>query len=210
MKVSELFRSLQGEGVRIGVPTVFVRLAGCNLRCAWCDTPYAQAPEGEDVGIDEVLRRVQGYGCMEVCITGGEPLLQKDTLRLILRLLEMGYYVTLETNGTLSLQELPCEDRLTVSMDAKCPSSGMAEKCDLSNIELLGPGDQLKCVLADEADYAYALSILRRYKPKCTVVMTPVGGRDLRWIADAVLRDRVQARVLPQLHKMIWEEERER
>jgi len=180
-----------------------VRLAGCNLRCEWCDTKYAQEG-GEEKPPEKVLEAVKAFKCRDVCITGGEPLLQKETVPLIYKLLDSGHHVSLETNGTVSLQEMPCEERMLVSMDVKCPSSGMADKCDLANIEYLGPVDQLKFIIADERDYEYAKKVLKEHKQNCTVIMTPVGGTDLKWIAEKVLEDKLEVRVLPQLHKMIW------
>lgn len=203
MIINEVFKSLQGEGIEMGVPTVFVRLTGCPLRCKWCDQEDAWT-SGKSMTIEEVLDAVGSYDCSYVCVTGGEPLAQDEAIGLISRLLDSGYLVSVETGGSESLQELPCSDALMISLDIKCPSSGMHEKMDFTNIELLSPSDQLKLVVADKEDYAYAKSIIEKYKPQCIIVMQPVGGRVLRWLAESVLKDNLRARVLPQLHKIIW------
>lgn len=203
MIVNEIFKSLQGEGVEIGTPTVFVRLTGCPLECEWCDQQDAWT-SGESMSIEEVLGVVGGYDCGYVCVTGGEPLAQPEAVTLITKLLNTGYMVSLETGGSQSLQDLPCEESLLVSLDIKCPSSKMHEKMELSNIELLSPSDQLKFVIADERDYEYAKGIIQQHKPTSSVVMQPVGGLDLKWLAECVLKDNLRVRVLPQLHKVIW------
>jgi 7-carboxy-7-deazaguanine synthase len=205
MKVIEIFRSLQGEGVLIGTPTVFIRLQGCNLHCEWCDTGYAREG-GQDMSVEEILKQVEEYKTQFICLTGGEPLLQKDSVRLMNRLLEKLYHVTLETNGSLSLEEVPCAENMLISLDIKCPSSGMEGKMVLENIELLSPADQLKFVVADKEDLKYAENIIKRYDIKSSIIFTPVGGLDLEPVARFVLSKRFNARVLPQLHKLIWGE----
>lgn len=207
MKICEIFYSIQGEGVTMGLPTVFVRLSGCNLECRWCDTAYARE-EGKSMGLDAVLDEIKKHRCWQVCITGGEPMCQAETLRLIDLLLELGYFVTLETNGSRNLEKLACSESLMISMDIKCPGSGQADKMDMSNLELLGPTDQLKFVISDRIDYEYAKKIISEHNPVCAIVMTPVGGIDLGEIIKWVLKDKLEVRVLPQLHKMVWGDER--
>jgi 7-carboxy-7-deazaguanine synthase len=203
MKVIEIFRSLQGEGVLIGTPTVFIRLQGCNLNCEWCDTGYARQG-GKDMSVEQILREVEELKTQFVCLTGGEPLLQKDSLKLMNKLLEKLFHVTLETNGSLSLEDVPCAENMLISMDIKCPSSGMQEKMLFENIELLSPADQLKFIVADTDDLEYADNIIKTYDVKSSIIFTPVGGMDLEPVADYVLGKRLNARVLPQLHKLIW------
>jgi len=159
------------------------------------------------MSIEAILAKVAKLGCRHVCLTGGEPLSQKESLRLLDKLLEQGYHVVLETSGAVSLDDLPCVENLTVSMDIKCPSSGESGKMIFKNIELLGPTDQLKFVIADDADYAYAKEVVLEHEPKCEVIFTPVGGKDLKGIAEKVLQERLNVRVLPQLHKFIWGDE---
>jgi 7-carboxy-7-deazaguanine synthase len=207
MKINEIFSSLQGEGVLIGTPTTFIRTTGCNLRCSWCDTKYAY-DEGRDMTIEEILAVVKEHSAIHVCITGGEPLLQEDAVKLVRRLSDKGYQICLETNGTKSIEDMPCLDSLMISLDIKCPSSGMNEKMDFTNLELLGPTDQLKFIIADIKDYDHAKNIIEKYKPICTLIMTPVGGKELKELAEWVLKDGLNVRVLPQLHKMLWGDER--
>jgi 7-carboxy-7-deazaguanine synthase len=152
----------------------------------------------------EILERVGGFKTPFVCLTGGEPLLQKDVYELIDLLLENSHHVSVETNGSIPLEDLPCSDSLLISMDIKCPSSGMSERMLVGNIELLSPADQLKFVVADEGDLIYAEKVLRDHKILCPVVITPVGGLDLRPVAEWVLKRKLRARVLPQLQKIIW------
>lgn len=208
LKVNEIFISIQGEGLYMGRPSVFVRLTGCNLRCRWCDTEYA-FDEGEEMSVEDVVAEVESYGIKEVCITGGEPMLQEETINLMFQLIDRGYHIVLETNGSIALDEVPAEDAVSIAMDIKCPSSGMEDRMLFSNIELLGPGDFLKFVIADERDYDYAMEILERYLPECEVVFTPVGGVDMKWLAEKLIEDRTTGiRALPQLHKIIWGNER--
>ncbi len=206
MKIYSIFKSLQGEGVTIGAPTAFIRTSGCPLRCTYCDTPQA-FEQGEQMGIDAILAKVAKLECRHVCLTGGEPLAQKDSTKLLEKLLDHGYHVVLETNGAMPLDEMPCVENLTISMDIKCPSSGESSKMIFKNIELLGPTDQLKFIISDDADYGYAKKVIAEYEPKCEVIMTPVGGKELRALAEKVLKDRLNVRVLPQLHKFIWGDE---
>ncbi len=209
MKIYSIFKSLQGEGLTMGAPTAFIRTSGCPLRCTYCDTPQA-FDQGEQMSLDEILSKVAKLGCRHVCLTGGEPLAQKESLKLLDKLLDQGYHVVLETNGAMSLDDLPCVENLTISMDIKCPSSGESSKMIFKNIELLGPTDQLKFVISDDADYEYAKEVIEEHEPKCEVIFTPVGGKDLKSIAEKVLKERLNVRVLPQLHKFIWGDEDDR
>ena len=201
MRVCETFRSLQGEGKKIGVPTYFIRTVGCNLQCLWCDTQYASSEEGRELSVDEIMDLVKDE--KDVCLTGGEPMLQKDTPELLRRLSEAGKTVVLETNGSISVRDV-VYDNVIISMDIKCPYSGMHEKMDFDNIAFLKEKDQLKFVISDGADLEYAVGILERYLPKCEVIFTPVGGMDIEPLAEEVVERRIDARVLPQLHKIIW------
>lgn len=203
MKICEIFHSIQGEGVFIGTPTVFVRTSGCNLNCAWCDTRYA-GEGGTDMTVDEIVREVRKYPVDNVCITGGEPLIQDNIGTLIRRLLNRTYYVTIETNGSIGIRNLARMHRLMLSMDIKCPSSGMHEKMLLNEIKYMNDTDQLKFVIADEADYNYASEIISKYRPRCHKIFQPCWGTDIRWLAEKTLADGLDVRVLPQLHKLIW------
>lgn len=209
MKIYSIFMSLQGEGLTIGAPTTFIRTSGCPLRCTYCDTPQA-FDKGEQMTLDAILKKVKQLRCRHVCLTGGEPMAQKDAPKLIQMLLDEGYHLVLETNGAMPLDELPCVENLTISMDIKCPSSGESEKMLFENLEVLGPTDQLKFIVSDDKDYEYAKEVLGKYSPKCEVVLTPVGGKDLKALAEKVLKEGLDVRVLPQLHKFIWGDEDDR
>jgi len=206
MKIYSIFKSLQGEGLTIGAPTTFIRTSGCPLRCTYCDTPQA-FDKGEQMTIDAILAKVKKLRCHHVCLTGGEPLAQNDAVSLIEKILDGGYYLVLETNGAMPLDKLPCVENLTISMDIKCPSSGESGKMLFANIELLGPTDQLKFIISDDRDYDYAKEIIERFSPKSEIILTPVGGKDLKSLAEKVLKENLDVRVLPQLHKFIWGDE---
>lgn len=208
MIVNEIFFSLQGEGKDIGRPAVFIRLTGCNLRCRWCDTTYAFY-DGREMEIDAIMEDVKKYGIKRVCITGGEPLLQKDELALLVdELLKGGYEISIETNGSLPIDWI--DERVMISMDWKTPSSGESKKMLEDNLTNLRKKDQLKFVIADDRDYGYAKKFLKEKGDLlgCEVIFQPVGGTDIREIAEKVLRDGLDVRVLPQLHKLIWGNER--
>lgn len=206
MKIYSIFKSIQGEGLTIGAPTAFVRTSGCPLRCTYCDTPQA-FDKGEQMTIEAIIAKVRKLKCRHVCLTGGEPLAQKDAVTVIEKILDNGFHLVLETNGAMPLDELPCVENLTISMDIKCPSSGESGKMLFANIELLGPTDQLKFIIADDRDYDYAKEVINKYSPRSEIVLTPVGGKDLRSLAERVLKENLNVRVLPQLHKFIWGDE---
>ena len=209
IKVNEIFYSIQGEGIQIGIPTIFIRTQGCNLDCSWCDTLYAKNfKNGKDMKISRIIKKVKKYPTKYVCITGGEPLLQKNVKVLINRLLKLGYNVSLETNGSLALKGLPKSKNFLISMDVKCPSSKMENRMDFENIKLLKKTDQMKFVIADKKDYDYAKKIIRKYKLGCNIVFMPVGGTDAGRLAANVLKDGLNVRVLIQLHKLIWGDKR--
>ncbi len=207
MRVSEIFYSLQGEGVLIGTPTLFIRLSGCNLDCSWCDTSYARFG-GTEKAVVDLVSLAKAQAAPYVCITGGEPLIQEETYDLVDKLLREGFHTTLETNGSMPLDQLPSTESLLISMDIKCPSSGMSERMSFENIDLLSPTDQLKFVLADERDMLFAESILNSRLVNCPVVFSPVGGLALKPLAEFVLEKELNVRVLPQLHKLIWGEKK--
>lgn len=203
MRLAETFYSLQGEGVRIGVPTFFVRTSGCSLRCSWCDTRFAQDPCcGEERSLDEIVAMVGD--CSDVCLTGGEPMEQPESPELLRRLCAAGKTVVLETNGAADLSEVPQDPHVIISMDVKCPSSGMQDRMLLSNLPLLSAKDQVKFVIADRADLDYAERFIEDHPTEATVIFSAVGGTSLRELADEVVSKRLRVRVLPQLHKIIW------
>ncbi|HVD94270.1 MAG TPA: radical SAM protein [Vicinamibacterales bacterium] len=206
LTINEIFHSIQGESTHAGRPCVFVRLTACDLRCSWCDTTYA-FHEGHKMSVDEVLQRVDAYGCDVVEITGGEPLLQKDVYPLMRQLLDRGRTVMLETGGHLSVEEVP-EGVIRV-IDVKCPGSGESARNHWANLDRLRPTDEIKFVVCDRADYEYAREIVerRRLLGRCgAVLFSPVHGvLDAKALAAWVLEDRLPVRVQLQIHKFIWD-----
>lgn len=205
LTVNEIFHSIQGESTYVGEPCVFVRLTACDLRCTWCDTPYAFY-EGQKMSIDEVMAVVDGYQCRTVEITGGEPLLQRDVYALMDRLLADGKRVLVETGGHRSIENVP--SGVIRIMDVKCPGSGEAEKMDWDNLRRLTGQDQIKFVLKDRADYEYARAIIGREALADrvdAVLLSPVHGvLEPRQLAEWILADRLPVRLQLQAHKFIW------
>ncbi len=207
MKISEIFFSIQGEGVEIGLPTVFVRLFACDLRCSWCDTMYAvEGRDFKDLSLEEVKEEIGRFGCKNVCITGGEPLIQMKEVEMLGKdLLEEGHRIVLETSGHKMPPPVFWSDNSVISMDCKCPGSGMQDRMDFCLFEKLRARDQLKFVIRDEADYEYAKGVLREYDVKANVIFQPADGARLDWLTERVLDEKLcRVRVLPQLHKIIW------
>ena len=203
LRVNEIFHSIQGESTHAGLPCVFVRLTGCNLRCAWCDTAYA-FHEGRWMTPEAILAEVEATGCRLVEVTGGEPLLQEGTIDLMRRLLERGFTVLLETGGSLPIDAVP--ERVRIILDVKCPGSGESDRNRWENLARLRPGDEVKFVVAGPEDFAWAREVLRerRIDPE-RVLMSPVWDRVepaalARWILDSGLPVRLQV----QLHKVLW------
>jgi 7-carboxy-7-deazaguanine synthase len=212
MKVSEIFYSVEGEGRHIGYPTVFIRLSGCDMRCSWCDTKYAWSEEGRNMTLSQILEDVQRFPCKRVCVTGGEPLLQVHELRKLISLLKSkGYFVSLETNGAHYDEEIFSSVDF-ISVDVKTPSSG--EKSDVNTVlKALERRSQAKFVIANREDYEFFRRMYKRYEQvfsKKTVILQPEGGIELKPLAEWVLKDGLDVRVLPQLHKLIWGGERGR
>jgi 7-carboxy-7-deazaguanine synthase len=209
LKVNEIFYSIQGESSYAGRGCVFVRLSGCNLRCTYCDTTHAYE-EGEELEIGDIIDRVASYQCPLVEVTGGEPLIQEETPALIRRLLESGYEVLLETNGTQDLGQV--DDRCVKIVDIKCPTSGEADKHDLINLSRLTDDDEIKFVIGSREDYEYAKRILARMDLKPSrmdkVLFSPVfSAMEPSVLAEWILKDRLNVRLQLQLHKYLWDPE---
>ncbi|GBC60435.1 7-carboxy-7-deazaguanine synthase [Desulfonema ishimotonii] len=205
LRVNEIFYSIQGESTYVGRPCVFVRLTGCNLRCAYCDTRYAW-DAGEEMSVDRILMRVAAYDCPLVEITGGEPLLQAETPALVSALLRKGYEVLMETNGSLDIRK--ADAACVKIVDIKCPGSGESRQNDFENLNRLGQRDQVKFVIGNRDDYEYAKDIVLN---RCAgaeaghLLFSPVSGklppdRLARWILD----DRLRVRLQIQLHTILW------
>jgi 7-carboxy-7-deazaguanine synthase len=205
LTINEIFYSIQGESTRAGQPCVFVRLTACDLRCTWCDTPYAFT-EGRKMTVDDVVAAVEQHGCPLVEITGGEPLLQDDVYPLMARLAASGKTVMLETGGHRSIARVP-PDVLKI-VDVKCPGSGEADKNDWSNLDVIAPHDEVKFVIRDRADYEFARDVIERHHlagRTASVLMSPVHGvLEPRLLSEWILADRLPARLQLQLHKYIW------
>jgi 7-carboxy-7-deazaguanine synthase len=203
MRIIEVFHSIQGEGPLTGVRTTFVRTARCNLRCSWCDTPYSFGP-GKERSIASILREVERNRTRHVCLTGGEPLLQKESERLVERLSERGITTVIETGGSLDVRPYLGFPGVVLSVDVKCPSSKMEGRNRWSNLPLLRAEDVLKFVIADRKDYLYARRVVKRYGGPASIVFQPVWGTDAGRLGDWVLKDHLDVRVMLQEHKVLW------
>ncbi len=206
MTVTEIFKSIQGESTYAGLPCIFVRFTGCNMRCHWCDTAYA-FHGGQEMSVEEVLAKVRQFGGKLVELTGGEPLLQREICLLARGLLSEGYRVLVETNGERNVGQLPREAVKVV--DVKCPASGEAGKFCFENLALLDRKDQIKFVVFCEEDYLYARDFIAEHKLHQyvdEVILSPVFGHlSPRSLAEWILRDGLDVRMGLQLHKFIWD-----
>ncbi len=221
LRLTEIFHSIQGEGSTVGLPTTFIRLTGCSLRCSWCDTTYS-FEGGEPWTVERVLERLAPIPTKRVCVTGGEPLDQREAcLNLMDTLLQKGYHVVLETSGSHDLADvdkLEPRQQLQISMDVKCPASNMQKRNKLDELARLRPHDQLKFVLSDQRDYEYAKDILANHKTRAQILLQPMWASPnpvsttkfqgdpatLKHVAEWVLQDGLDVRVGTQMHKVIW------
>lgn len=206
LRISEIFHSLQGESTRVGLPTVFVRLTGCPLRCVWCDTEYAFTG-GKMRTLDSILAEVASHGARHVCVTGGEPLAQKPCLDLLTALCDAAYSVSLETSGALDVAAV--DPRVSKIMDLKAPGSGEVDKNLWPNLEHITASDEIKIIIASEADYLWARDVLAEHRltDRCTVLLSPGAGLvDPQDLAAWILRDRLAVRMQLQMHRIIWGE----
>ena len=204
LRLTEIFYSLQGEASRAGLPTVFVRLTGCPLRCTWCDTTYSFTG-GEAASVESVLAEVAKYPARQVCVTGGEPLAQKDCLPLLTALCDAGYDVSLETSGALDIAGV--DPRVARIMDLKAPDSGEVAKNRWENLALLNARDEIKIVIASRGDYEWARDVLRErgLNRLCPVLFSPAQGLiEARSLAEWILEDGLNVRFQLQMHKLLW------
>jgi 7-carboxy-7-deazaguanine synthase len=204
MKVCEIFASIQGESTYAGLPCIFVRMTGCNLRCTYCDTTYAY-DEGTEMTVKEIIDAVCSYGFNLVEITGGEPLLQKDAGSLISQLLDLHFKVLIETNGSMDIRDV--DRRAIIIMDVKTQGSGMSDSMRMENLSLLKKSDELKFVITDKADYDWACALVRKFSwpEKCTVLFSPVYGKlSPSELSKWIIADKMPVRMNLQLHKYIY------
>ena len=204
LKITEIFYSLQGESRNVGLPTVFIRLTGCPLRCHYCDTAYAFSG-GDWMTVSQILEKVKKYKTRHVTVTGGEPLAQKNCNTLLTRLCDLGYDVSLETSGAIAVNEV--DKRVVKVLDIKTPASGEEDRNILENLEFVTEQDQVKCVICDENDYQWSRQIINEHQltNRCEVLFSPAYGMlDAVTLADWILRDQLNVRFQIQLHKYLW------
>lgn len=207
LRITEIFYSLQGETRTVGLPTVFIRLTGCPLRCGYCDTEYAFTG-GERVSIENILNSTDQYKAHYVTVTGGEPLAQKNCLPLLKSLCDIGYNVSLETSGSIDISLV--DPRVDIVMDLKTPASAEESKNRYQNIALLKPADQIKFVICDRNDYEWSKTQIEKYQlqDKAEILFSPVHGEKMaRQLADWILEDHLPVRFQLQLHKYLWNDE---
>ena len=204
LRITEIFFSLQGESKTVGIPTVFIRLTGCPLRCHYCDTTYA-FHGGKSLTIDEIIEQVKSYSTSYVTVTGGEPLAQKNCFLLLAKLADNSFKVSLETSGAIDIANV--DSRITKVMDLKTPSSNEEQRNLYQNIEYLDAKDQVKFVIANQKDYVWSKTLLVKYKlyKRCEVLFSPcAGSQDYSQLAEWVLADQLPVRFQLQLHKILW------
>jgi 7-carboxy-7-deazaguanine synthase len=206
LRISEIFYSLQGESNTVGLPTVFVRLTGCPLRCNYCDTTYAFSG-GQKMSLTDIFAEIQKYDCKTICVTGGEPLAQPACLELLEKLADENFTVSLETSGALDVSKV--DKRIIKVMDLKTPSCGEVEKNRYENIEFLTAQDQVKFVIADDEDYNWAKKMMTDYDlpQRCQILFSPVvPEQNPTELAEKILADRLPVRFQIQLHKFLWQD----
>ncbi len=205
LNIIEIFRSVQGETTFTGLPTTFIRLAACNLRCSWCDTPYSFSRGGKK-SIGEIVQTVEANGCRHVCVTGGEPLLQENVYPLISELCDLNYTLSIETGGSLSTEKI--DRRATVILDIKCPGSKMSHKNAWKNLDHVKINDEVKFVILDREDYAWALQVCEKWRlfdRRIHILFSPVFGKlDPKLLVEWMLEDKIPVRLNLQTHKFIW------
>lgn len=205
LNIIEQFASVQGETSYTGLPTTFIRLAACNLRCTWCDTTYSFG-RGTPASIQSLIDQTVQNGCRHVCITGGEPLLQKNVHSLMTSLCDLGFNLSIETGGSLPIQDI--DQRVKVILDLKCPGSGMSHKNDWNNIPFLKSGDEVKFVLMHREDYDWALDVCKKHQlfdQNYEILLSPVHNQlDSQTLVKWIVEDKLPVRLNLQIHKFIW------
>ncbi len=204
LRITEIFHSLQGESVRVGLPSVFVRLTGCPLRCQYCDTAYA-FKGGDLMNLEQILELIKSYSCEYVCVTGGEPLAQPNCIKLLKNLCDAKFKVSIETSGALSIAEV--DKRVMVVLDLKTPGSGEVDKNLLSNLKYLKPNDQIKFVICSQDDYQWACKMITEHRlfEIADLLFSPSFGQiNPTLLADWIIKDKIPVRFQLQLHKILW------
>lgn len=204
MKVCEIFSSLQGEGKYTGYPTTFIRLAGCPFSCKFCDTEYSKT-EGVRMSLDRIMSKVNRLNNRHVCITGGEPLLQEETLSLVYELLSFSYNVSIETSGLVPIEPCGYNRTYTYCMDLKCPCSGVSDKNHFENLKELRDKDELKCVVKDLKDIEFVIKVLKKYPTKASIILSPMDNdfEVCKLIIDTLKSGKIKGRLGIQLHKLL-------
>ncbi|MBM2813815.1 MAG: hypothetical protein HW421_577 [Ignavibacteria bacterium] len=207
-KVSEIFYSIQGESTLTGLPCVFIRLQGCHIRCQWCDTPYALEIKnaGKEMTVGEIMPEIEKYNCKYLLLTGGEPLLQTNSLPFMEYLCDIGYTVALETSGSKSIEGI--DPRVIKILDMKCPDSNAWKHNDYTNLDIITKNDEVKFVIGSRKDYDWAIRVIDEFdlnRRTAAILFSPVSGQlDLKNLAEWILEDRLNVRFQIQLHKLIW------
>ena len=207
LRITEIFSSLQGESVRVGLPTVFVRLTGCPLRCQYCDTSYA-FQGGKMQTLDEIIAQIRSYDCEYICVTGGEPLAQPMCLNLLTKLCDQNYKVSIETSGARDIAKV--DKRVMIVMDLKTPDSQECEKNLLSNLNYLKPQDQIKFVICSRGDYDWSCQMIKQHSllSHAEILFSPSWGQvNPRDLADWIVNDKLKVRFQMQLHKILWNDQ---
>jgi 7-carboxy-7-deazaguanine synthase len=206
LKVNEIYYSIQGESSYTGLPCIFIRLTYCNLRCTYCDSEYT-FHDGNNMSINDILETIKQYSCKLVEVTGGEPLVQKECITLLKKLVDLDYEVLLETSGSLTIKDVP--KQVINIIDFKCPSSGMKKKNHWDNINYLKPNDEVKFIIEDREDYEWAKMKIRQYNlnKKSKILMSPSYNKiEEKEIVDWILKDNLNVKFQIQLHKIIWKD----
>jgi 7-carboxy-7-deazaguanine synthase len=205
LNITEIFYSIQGEALEVGLPTVFIRLTGCPLRCGYCDTAYAFKGKNP-MTIDQIIEKVREFPTHQVCVTGGEPLAQKNVHILLNELVKKNYQVSLETSGSIDISEV--NHAVSIVMDVKTPSSGEEHQNLISNLQYIKSSDQIKFVIGDMDDFRWTEEFIQNKSLEGNILISPVFGQvDLRDLADWLMQSKIKARLQVQLHKIIWGDE---
>ncbi|MEK9575464.1 MAG: 7-carboxy-7-deazaguanine synthase QueE [Gammaproteobacteria bacterium] len=205
LNITEIFYSIQGEALEVGLPTVFIRLTGCPLRCGYCDTTYA-FKGNNPMTIDQIIEKVREFPTHQVCVTGGEPLAQKNVHLLLNDLVKNKYQVSLETSGSIDISEV--NHAVSIVMDVKTPSSGEEHQNLISNLQYIKSSDQIKFVIGDMDDFRWTEEFIQNKSLEGNILISPVFGQvDLRDLADWLMQSKIKARLQVQLHKIIWGDE---